>query len=440
MMKKNIIILSFLIFNFMHLQADLVWSRDTGWRAEGGILELIIDTTPRARSALEAMNLAGQARENKNDRAAINLYNQVYDTCPNSILAPEALYQIGLIRMERCEYLKAFNVFEKIITDYPNYPKFDKIIEMQFKIASQLQAGERPYYWGIIPGFKDYNSSMRFFESIVSNAPYSRYAPYALMNMGILAEECCKETDAIDAFDRLISEYPDSSVAPEAYLRLSRIYMGLAQGPDYDQGATTEAINHYDDFLFLYPNNPAVKEAEEGLACARDSQAQSKLIMGDFYYQTRNNPRAARIFYNEAISIAPNSCMAQAARERLECIENGQLAPMCFVDAIFGRYERPCDPPYLEREEPVKLSGEKKCWSLFSRFRKKQPASPSTNNQTTANDDMATASTPSGSPKDSDDLLADTLLDEPAISKDNSNELSSTSSTIGERLQTLREG
>src|SRR5262249_12587718 len=157
-----------------------------------------------------------------------------------------------------------------------------------FKIASQLQAGSRPYYWGIVPGFKDYNCSMKFFESIVSNAPYSRYAPYALMNMGILAEECDKEADAIDAFDRLISEYPDSSVAPEAYLELSRIYMCLAQGPNYDQGTTIAAINHYDDFLFLYPNNPCVKEAEEGLACARDSQAQSKLIMGDFYYQTRN--------------------------------------------------------------------------------------------------------------------------------------------------------
>lgn len=452
MMKKIIIILSFFILNFIHLRADLIWSRETGWRAEGGILELAIGNTPRARSALEAMNLAAQAQENKDYRVAISLYNQVYDTSPNSLLAPEALYQIALIRMERCEYQRAFIIFEKIITDYPNYPKFDKIIEMQFKIASQLQSGSRPYYCVIpgfsIPWFRDYNSAMKFFDSIVSNAPYSRYAPSALMNMGILAEQCDKIPDAIDAFDRLISEYPDSSLAPEAYLKLARIYMCMAQGPDYDQGATIEAINHYDDFLFLYPNNPDVKEAEEGLACARDSQAENKLIMGDFYYQTRNNPKAARIFYNEAISIAPHSCTADLARQRLECIDNGLLADPCIVDVIFGRYERPCEPPYLEREDPIKSSGEKTCWSLFSRFRKKQPPTPSkeevpSTNQTPANaaEGASVAPTPFTLSQDNDDLFVNTIADDEFPAPKNSlNKSSSDPSTMGDRLKTLREG
>lgn len=429
MMKRSIIILSVLIFKFATLQADLVWSRESGWGAEGGVLELIIDKTPTAHNALEAMNLARQAQEEKDYRAAINLYQQVYNTCPNSILAPEALYQVGLIRMERCEFNKAFRIFEKIITDYPNYPKFDKIIETQFKIASQLQVGRRPYYWGIIPGFKDYRASMKFFESIVANAPYSRYAPYALMNMAILAEESGKHTDAIDALDRLISEYPDSTLAPEAYLMLSRVYMGLIQGPNYDQGTTMEAVNHYDDFLFLYPNNPAVKEAEEGLACARDVQAESKLVMGDFYYQRRNSPQAARVFYNEAISIAPNSFTAQVARERLEKIENGELAPPCFADVIFGRYERECTPPYLEREEPVKLSGKKKCWGLFSFFKKKKDKG--TSQQASAQQKAAVKDESSD-----EDLFAEAAAEDRMIAQEASKESASTA--MGERLRALK--
>ena len=51
--------------------------------------------------------------------------------------------------------------------------------------------------------------------------------------------------------------------------------------------------------------------------------ASSRLNLGDFYYYFRNNNTAALVFYNEAISIEPDSDAAEEARVRIQDIEAG---------------------------------------------------------------------------------------------------------------------
>jgi hypothetical protein len=48
--------------------------------------------------------------------------------------------------------------------------------------------------------------------------------------------------------------------------------------------------------------------------------------MAEFYYKKRKNYPAARVFYNEAITVAPNSDTASTAGERLEEIETKSVA------------------------------------------------------------------------------------------------------------------
>ena len=51
--------------------------------------------------------------------------------------------------------------------------------------------------------------------------------------------------------------------------------------------------------------------------------ASSRLNLGDFYYLHRNNNTAALVFYNEAITIAPDSEAAAETNARIEDIEAG---------------------------------------------------------------------------------------------------------------------
>lgn len=348
MKKLYLIALSFITLIPALLNADICWSPDGGWSASGGILEPILGKSITIADAENGLQVGCDEYSAGNILPAIRAYKNVYDCYPLSAQAPEALYQIGLIYMESHQYEQAVEALQTIILEYPGYPKFNEVIKIQFDIASQLQCGNRPYYWGIIPGFKDYNLAIKYFESIVTNAPYTEYAPMALMNIADLASEHGRIEDVIDSLDRIVCCYRRSDFAPCAYVKLGDAYAKMVYGPAYDQGATVRSINYYQDFLLLFPDNPLVPEVEVKLANGRDLYARSKLTLGDFYYKYRNNFEAARIYYNETITAAPNSYAAQEAMQRLELVDNCVYPPKTWVDQIFGRYQRPSTPAYLE--------------------------------------------------------------------------------------------
>ncbi|MDP4880011.1 MAG: tetratricopeptide repeat protein, partial [Opitutales bacterium] len=99
----------------------------------------------------------------------------------------------------------------------PNYKDFNQVIGSQFDCATAHMEGARGRIFWVFPGFRQYDRAMEEFEQIVNNAPYSDYAPLALMNIALVAEQEEEPEDAIDALDRLINYYPQSMLAPDAY-------------------------------------------------------------------------------------------------------------------------------------------------------------------------------------------------------------------------------
>ena len=129
--------------------------------------------------------------------------------------------------------------------------------------------------------------------------------------------------NAIDALDRLINYYPQSMLASDAYYNTAQTYSSLVNGAEYDQGSTRQAISYYEDFLILFPQSSYLGEVESNLATMEDLLARSRLNLGDFFYNYRSNNTAALVFYNETITIAPESEAAEEARARIADIEAG---------------------------------------------------------------------------------------------------------------------
>jgi outer membrane protein assembly factor BamD len=131
-------------------------------------------------------------------------------------------------------------------------------------------------------------------------------------------QEYIKSPDeAIDALDRLVNTYPQSVLAAVAYLKLGDLHASLSEGPMYDQASTKEAMTYYEDFMILYPGDPNIGQAAAGVDRMKTILARSKIYIGDFYFYKRQNYRAARIFYNEAITAYPESAPAAQAKKRL---------------------------------------------------------------------------------------------------------------------------
>ncbi len=301
------------------LRAELVWTPGTGWQVEGGAVAAIAGED--GRNALDLMNRARTAEENGSHRRALQLYKRVARDYGKSIYGSEAYYRSAQIRLAQHNYPKAFDAYQQIVSLYPNYDKFNEIIAEQYRIASAIADGARSrWLWGMLPGFKKRESAIVYFEYVVSNAPYSDYAPLALMRIAQLHRRFRSKIEAVDALDRMINFYPNSILTPDAYLRMAQVHSSLVDGPEYDQFSAHESATYYQDFLILFPKDPSVGTAEQGLDKMKTELAVSKMKMAEFYHYKRHNYIAAKIFYNEAITTYPNSAIAEKARARLDSI------------------------------------------------------------------------------------------------------------------------
>ena len=301
------------------LAADLVWNPQTGWRVEGGAFAGIAG--PEGRNAVDLMNKARYSEERGKTGSAISNYVKVSKKYPNSIYAPEALYRAGKLRLLRRQYYDAFGAFQELIGRYPNHKRFNEVIGLQYRIASDLLDGMRPRIWGFIPGPTGRAAGIGYFEIVLGNAPYSDYAPLCLMNIA-RGHQLRKETDqAIDALDRLINNYPQSLLTADAYYKLAQTHASLVEGPNYDQASTKEAITYYEDFMILFPNDVNIAKAAKGLDEMKRMLAESKMKIADFYFYKRDNYLAARVFYNEAITSYPDSDVAKRAKVQLAKVE-----------------------------------------------------------------------------------------------------------------------
>lgn len=300
-------------------RADLVWHPNTGWRIEGGVLSEITGTD--AHNALNLMNRARELEEDNKPGAAIRRYKRVSKRYPASIYASEALYRTGKLYLARKQYFKSFESFAEVLSRYPNTKRFNEIVGEEYRIASALLDGARNRWWGLIPGFQNRSRAIAYFEFIIQSAPYSDYAPLALMNKARGHLRARETEEAIDSLDRMINQYPQSLLAPDAYLKLAQTHALLVDGPNYDQGSTKEAITYFEDFLILFPNDANVPAAAQGVDEMKQVLAESKIVLGDFYFKKRANYTAARVFYNEAITSYPDSPVAARAREKLAEVE-----------------------------------------------------------------------------------------------------------------------
>ncbi len=308
--------------------ADLVWAPGQGWRIEGGVLAGSVYED--SGDALKLMNDARNAEERSDNGKALKLYANVSKKFPNSIYAAESLYRIGLLREKRREFYKAFDAFQELILRYPNSEKFSQVIGSQFRVASGLLEGKRSYAWGVIPGLRNRDRAIEYFEKIVANAPFSDYAPLSLMNIARGHQRAGATEEAIDALDRMINSYPGNVLTPDAYLKLAQTHASLVDGPYYDQGSTKLAITYYEDYLIQFPGDAGAGNAEDGRIAMKQMLAQSKMIIADYYYKYRRNYKAAKVFYNEAITTFPDSPVAARARIMLADVDarlEGQTPP-----------------------------------------------------------------------------------------------------------------
>lgn len=366
-MKKSILFVWLalaILLPMSSAEAEIISDREKGTRVEGGFLSRLFGKKGYGgeQQAQLLINKAEGELAQKKYRSALSTYKKIAKRFPiekvntgaglNVYAAAEALYQSALLRERNSQWEKAFTALQEVVEKYPSYD-FEKVIVAQSRIASKLGAGARTRIFKVIPGFRNYGKAREFHQKISENAKGPEHAPAALMASAEIARRDDKNVEAIDSLERLINLYPEDSLCEKAYFDLAVIYESMVKGPLYDQGATLKAVNFYEDYLILFEAIDQVPresgeqfairreawkvrllEAEQGLGRMRNMLAQSKLEIGRFYHRHGHKfaPRASREkppkqFYNEAITLAPNSKSALSAKELLKEFDETESQP-----------------------------------------------------------------------------------------------------------------
>ncbi|MDR2200821.1 MAG: tetratricopeptide repeat protein [Puniceicoccales bacterium] len=287
----------------------------------------------------ELISLAMEAEMQGNEKAALKFYERICRHYQGNIVAASAYFSRGLIYEKRHQFTVAIRMFTKVAKYYPESPWFMASIEHYFRIAKKLKGGVRPRYFGKIPGLRDYDSAVKNYKLVLHYAPYSCYAPSALMEIADLHIRGKHYDLAIEVLDQLLDIYPDSVEVPNVYLKIAEIYSDLVKGDDYNQGGAIAALRYYTEFCSLFPRHDRIAFAENRMKELTESIVRSKIALGDFYFNARYNEKAAKMLYRSAIDYAPHSTGAEVAWEKIQRINDGAKPKSTPIDFLFPPYE-----------------------------------------------------------------------------------------------------
>ena len=298
--------------------APLIYTPGEGWRYEavGGEGSWI---RPRAREQLE---VAQTAFEKKDYGVAYKAARRTVSSWPLSDYAPQAQYLMARCYEEEGDDEKAFKAYQKLIEKYPKIDNYTEVVQRQFIIANRFLAGKWFKLWGYIPVFSSMDKTIKMYDQIIKNGPYSEVAPDAQMNIG-QAHEQKMITDypaAAKAYEKAADRYSDRKTGADALFKVGLAYNKQAKTAEYDQSIAAQAISTFTDFMTLHPQDTRVTEAQKVIDSLKTEQARGSYDIARFYEHKRRW-HAAVIYYNDVVDKDPNSPYAADALRRIEAIK-----------------------------------------------------------------------------------------------------------------------
>jgi outer membrane protein assembly factor BamD len=313
MSRTRIFFCAFVAFTFVApmVKGSLVWRPGEGWSDEsGGDV-----SASSSRDQLEAAHKL-EAQGQRDD--ALKAYKGLLRRWPLSFFAPEAQYRMGKILEDEGDFYSAFQAFQKMVTKYPSSNYFEQALGEQYRIANLYLAGEPQKIWKIPVG-PSMDRTVEMYDRIIKNAPYGTYSPQCQFKIGLARESQRRYTDAVDAYQKVLDNYPTSDVASDAQYQIGYAWMHASQSGDYDLGAAKKAVEAFQDYLVRYPTSDKADQAQENIQHLGQKQTSGAYDIAEFYEKSHPpDRRAAYIYYNEVVREDPNSAVAQKAKKRIQ--------------------------------------------------------------------------------------------------------------------------
>ncbi len=310
-MKKTtrILALMLVLASFASVsEAAWVWSPDLGkW----------INPKKAAKDTPDQQyDWAMQFYKEKNWDRAIEEFEKLPEVFPNSRLAAEGVYFLGLSQEEKKEFAKAADAYQKLIDRYPYSDRIKDAIRREFAIAKLFAEGEKIKVVGI-PTFSGRDKAIELYQHIVKNAPYGSYGDQAQFQIGEVHKSIGDYEEARKAYQAMVDEYPNSELVPKARYQIAYVSMISSKKGNDNEVDAQKAIDDFKSFKESYPDNAQAVEADESIKTLRAKKAMRNLDTASFY-DKQGKATSAKVYYQEIVTGYPETPAAALAQKRLE--------------------------------------------------------------------------------------------------------------------------
>lgn len=311
-MKHKILPLAVIIWSLITCQAYSywIWTPKTGKWVNP---KIAVKATPE-----EQFEFAKGFYDGKKYEEAVREFKKVLKSYPKSAEAAESQYYLGLIEEDRGNIYEAYLAYQKVIDKYPFSERIQEIIEREYKIAERFMAGEKRKAMGM--SLPVDNPAIEIFSKIVENSTYGSFASKAQYKLGLVLKGLSRYYEAEEAFNKVISNYPDSEWAEAAKFQIASTRAAVSRSPDYDQGSAKEAREKFEGFIKEHPDAALSADAQKNIEQLKDSEAESSYNIANFY-EKQKEYGSAKIYYDEIINNYPGTIWAAKSLARLQVIE-----------------------------------------------------------------------------------------------------------------------
>ncbi len=266
----------------------------------------------------EQFDFAKSFYEEKKYDDARREFKKLIKTYPKALEAAESQYHLGLVGEAEGNLYEAYQAYQKLIDKYPFSERIQEVIEREYKIGERFMAGEKRKNLGVVLPVE--NPAVEIFTRVIDNSSYGPLASKAEYQLGLVLKSLSRYYEAEDAFNKVISNYPDSEWIEAAKFQIASCRAAISRGSDYDQGATQEAKEKFEEFVSEHPEAVLSRDAEKKIGQLKDKEAEANYNIAVFYEKQKAH-EAAKIYYNDTITHYPDTIWAAKAMEKLQILE-----------------------------------------------------------------------------------------------------------------------
>lgn len=244
------------------------------------------------------------------------------------------------------QHEEAYDAYRKLLRRYPSTPRYPLVVERIFLIGRLYAEGRaETTTWFLGVEMTDRTLGIEILEEFQKARERHSLADDALHSIALARVAQEEYGLAIDAWQKLMDEYPKSEWAETAEFRIGTTFALMSDGTDYDKRPMLTALTRLRRYVERHPTGNHVAEAREEIARIEEDLAAQQVEVARFYLRRDQRYSAVRCLEEVLREYPRTDAAREAARLKSSLPRVTPPPPKEHQEDDADAYEEEVPPP-----------------------------------------------------------------------------------------------